>query len=512
MLTLRANAALLAGTLAPAALIFIFGVYDDLRGTGARAKFAALGVAAAVFYAMGGRVELLSVPLVGAVELPRAVSFVVTVVWIVGVANAFNLIDGVDGLAAGAALFASLVMLVVALMLGHPVVAVVACALCGALIGFLRYNFNPASIFLGDSGALFVGFVLAALSVNGAQKASTAVAVAIPLLAFGVPVVDTGFTLVRRFVSGSPLFEGDRGHIHHMLLARGWSQRRVAFVLYGACALFGMAALFLVGDAGRMTGLMLFIVAVAVTLAVGRLRYHEVDELKASVRRNLGERRLRAANNVRVRRAARRMSEAETTEAMLGALVELLELGEFAHARVLIGRDGCGDEVRDRLFVAASGDALAEEDDGAWPREVSAVEVEVETIEVEVGASEIGVGVATCEVEPHNVATCEVGPHEIATHNGAVRWSWERGDIAASEIYASGRFWTLRLPLTTERGAWGYLNLYRGLDADELLLDFNYLCRLFQRETAQAAERIFGGEAARERDAARDVVAADVQV
>src|SRR5947209_8912201 len=174
-----------------------------------------------------------------------------------------------------------------------------------------------------------------------------------------------------------------------------------------------MAALFLVGDAGRMTGLMLFIVAVAVTLAVGRLRYHEVDELKASVRRNLGERRLRAANNVRVRRAARRMSEAETTEAMLGALVELLELGEFAHARVLIGRDGCGDEGRDRLFVAASGGALAEEDDGAWPHEVSAVEVEVETIEVEVGASEIGVG----------IATCEVGARSVATHDGMVRWS-----------------------------------------------------------------------------------------
>jgi hypothetical protein len=405
----------------------------------------------------------------------------VTVVWVVGVANAFNLIDGVDGLAAGAALFASLVMLVVALLLGHPLVAVVACALCGALIGFLRYNFNPASIFLGDSGALFVGFILAALSVHGAQKASTAVAVAIPLLAFGVPVVDTGFTLVRRFVSGSPLFEGDRGHIHHMLLARGWSQRRVAFVLYGACALFGMAALLLVNDAGRSTGLMLFIVAVAVALAVGRLRYHEVDELKASVRRNISGRRLRAANNVRVRRAARRMSESATTEAMLGALGELLELGEFAHARVLIGRDGCGEGRslivgggrRDLVFVGA----LASEDEGEWLREVGTREIEA----VEVGA-----------------------------HDDAVRWTWERGDTPASEIYSSGRFWTLRLPLTTERGAWGYINLYRGLGAGELQLNINYLCHLFRRETAQAAERIFGGARVRELDAAGDVLVADV--
>ncbi|HST52679.1 MAG TPA: MraY family glycosyltransferase [Pyrinomonadaceae bacterium] len=424
--SLRAEAAQLVATLAPASLIFLFGIYDDLRGAGARAKFAALCFAASLFYAMGGRVELLSVPLVGPVGLPRVVSFVVTVVWVVGIANAFNLIDGVDGLAAGAALFASLVMLVVALLLGHPVVAVVACALCGALIGFLRYNFNPASIFLGDSGALFVGFVLAALSVRGAQKASTAVAVAIPLLAFGVPVVDTGFTLVRRFVSGSPLFSGDREHIHHMLLARGWSQRRVAFVLYGACALFGMAALLLVNNAERTTGLMLFIVAVAVTLAVGRLRYHEVDELRASVRRNIGGRRARAANNVRVRRAVRRMSQAVTTADVLGALVELLELGEFAHARILIGRDGEGRED-------AFGDA----------------------------------------------------------GDGAVRWTWERRDaVAASGAYSSGRFWTLRLPLTTERGTWGYINLYRSLDAGELQLDINYLCQLFRRETARAAERI----------------------
>lgn len=404
--------------LAPATLVFLFGVYDDLRGVNARMKFVALGLSGAVFYALGGRVELLSVPLVGSIELPQAISFVVTLAWVVGVSNAFNLIDGVDGLAAGASLFASLVMLIVAVMLGHPLVAVVACVLCGALVGFLRYNFNPASIFLGDSGALFIGFILAALSVHGAQKASTAVAVAIPLLAFGVPVVDTGFTLMRRFVSGSPLFEGDREHIHHMLLARGWSQRRVAFVLYGACALFGLAALLFVGDAGRATGLLLFIVAAAVTLAVGRLRYHEVDELRAGMRRNLNERRARTANHIRVRRASRSMSEAQDREAFFDAVRELLELGEFVHARVRLGRDGGADEEE------------------------------------------------------------------------AIRWTWERGDIDLSEIRSSCRFWTLRLPLSTERGEWGYVNLYRGLDDDALLIDINYLCRLFQRETSLAAERI----------------------
>jgi UDP-GlcNAc:undecaprenyl-phosphate GlcNAc-1-phosphate transferase len=412
---LAASRRQLFATLAPAALVFLFGVYDDLRGTRARTKFLALGAAAALFYALGGRIEVLSVPWVGVVELPPAASFAVTLVWVIGIANAFNLIDGLDGLAAGAALFASLVMLLVALMLGQTTVAVVACVLCGALVGFLRYNFNPASIFLGDSGALFIGFILAALSVHGAQKASTAVAVAIPLLAFGVPVVDTGFTLVRRFLGRRPLFEGDREHIHHMLLERGWSQRRVAFVLYGVSALFGLTALFFVSDAGRATGFLLFVIAACVVLGVGRLRYHEVDELRAGLRRNLSERRARAANNIRVRRASRRMSEAATPEELFAAVGELLSLGEFAYARVQLGREGS---------------------------------------------------------EP------------------ALNWEWEHSDGDAELVRTSGRFWTLRLPLANERGAWGYVNLYRGYDADALPLNLNYLCDLFRRETAHAAERV----------------------
>src|SRR5258705_6766436 len=115
---------------------------------------------------------------------------------------------------------------------------VVALVLCGSLAGFLRYNFNPASIFLGDSGALFVGFTLAALSVLGTQKATTAVAIVIPILAFGFPMVDTAITMTRRLISRKPIFEGDREHVHHMLLARGWSQRQLALGLYGVGAAF----------------------------------------------------------------------------------------------------------------------------------------------------------------------------------------------------------------------------------------------------------------------------------
>ena len=461
---LEANRREIFAALAPATLVFLFGVYDDLRGTGARSKFTVLAACGALFYALGGRVEMLSVPFAGPVELPAALSFVVTVVWMAGIANAFNLIDGVDGLAAGAALFASLVMLVVSLMLGHVAVVVLACALCGALVGFLRYNFNPASIFMGDSGALFIGFMLAALSVQGAQKASTAVAVAIPLLAFGVPVVDTGFTLVRRFLSGRPLFTGDREHIHHMLLERGWTQRRVAFVLYGASAFFGLAALLFVGDAGRATGFLLFVIAACVVLAVGRLRYHEVDELRASVRRNVSERRLRAANNIHVRRASRRMSEAVTLEELLESVRELLALGEFVYARAQLGRCDAG----------TKGDGR---DASLHPQ---------------------GAGALSLVGKEKEVDVLSAGSNGLELRGSLYHWSWERGDIEAVEVISSGRFWTLRLPLSTERGEWGYLNLYRGCDEESLLLDINYLCQLFQREMAGAAERILSNAPAYE--------------
>src|SRR5437764_1908355 len=295
---------------APAVLVTLLGLYDDIKGANARVKFIALIIAGTVFYAMGGRIDNLSLPYFDSIHLPAVVSYLATLLWIVGVTNAFNLIDGIDGLAAGAGLFAALVVLGVSLMMGHPHVTVMALVLSGALIGFLRYNFNPASIFLGDSGSLFIGFTLAALSLQGAQKASTAVAIAIPLMAFAVPVIDTGFSMVRRFISGKPIFQGDREHVHHMLLARGWSQRRAVFVLYGVCAALGLASLLFINEASRLTGLVLLVVGSAIVLLMGRLRYHEVDEVKASMKRNIRERRERAANHLHIRRASRAMSQA----------------------------------------------------------------------------------------------------------------------------------------------------------------------------------------------------------
>ncbi|PYS46345.1 MAG: hypothetical protein DMF68_19440 [Acidobacteria bacterium] len=437
--TLRENRSQLFTVLVPASLVFLFGVYDDFRGTNARFKFIGQAIAGLIFYWMGGRVETLSIPVVGTVVLPQVLGCALTVLWTVSITNAFNLIDGVDGLASGASLFASLVLLGVSLMLGHPLVTVFAIVLCGGLIGFLPYNFNPASIFLGDSGALFIGFTLSALSVLGTQKASTAVAVAIPVIAFGLPVLDTGFALVRRFIGRRPVFQGDREHIHHKLLERGWSQRRVALALYSVCAVFGLLALLFINEgSARTTGLILFVLAVAIVLFVGSLQYHEVDEIKAGMRRNFNERRLRVANHVGVRRASRAMSKAATLGDIFSATEELLDLGEFVYATVQLGRGG----------DAAHNEAIFER-----------------------------------EKDSHLSRGCSI-------RGGLICWSWERGDIEAEEIFGSGHFWTLRLPLSTEKSGWGYINLYREFEGSALLLDINYLCQLFQREMARAAERV----------------------
>ncbi|HJT65633.1 MAG TPA: MraY family glycosyltransferase [Pyrinomonadaceae bacterium] len=428
----------------PATMVLLLGAYDDLRGTNAVFKFIGLGIIATIFYALGGRIDALSIPLFGSVQLTPLLSFVVTVVWLVGITNAFNLIDGLDGLASGAALFSSLVILGVAVSQDQTLMVVIALVLCGGVAGFLRYNFNPASIFLGDSGALFIGFLLAAMSVLGTQKASTAVAIVVPILAFGFPVVDTMMAMARRLVSRKPVFQGDNEHIHHMLLARGWSQRRVALVLYGVCAGFGLLALMFPASGSKLTGFMLFVISVAVIIAVGHLRYHEVEEIRAGVKRNLGDRRLRVANNIRVRRAALALSKASDLHEMFEAVRHMLDFGEFTFANVQVGQAGDAG-INERVFEASL---------QRYPKQ------------------------------------------GLEFRHGRVYWSWSRltvqSDIEGSEepCRTCGQ-WSFRLPLVKDGMEWGWVNFYRNLNGEALLVDTNYLSDLFRRELTDAAARIF---------------------
>jgi UDP-GlcNAc:undecaprenyl-phosphate/decaprenyl-phosphate GlcNAc-1-phosphate transferase len=423
----------------PATLVLFLGIYDDLAGTNARVKLSALALIATLFFVMGGRIEFLPLPFLGSFPLPLVLSYLVTVIWMVGIANAFNLIDGIDGLASGAALFSSLVILAISFANGQPLMIVFSLVLCGALAGFLRYNFNPASIFLGDSGALFVGFTLAALSVLGSQKATTTVAVIIPILAFGLPVVDTGVTIARRLISGKPIFQGDNEHIHHMLIARGWSQQRAALVLYAACAAFGLVAILVTSMSSPLIALALLVLTVVTVVGLGHLRYHEVDEIRAGVKRTVRERRIRVANNLRIRRAGVALSRADTLNDVFEAIDSMLEFGAFACAYIQLGQPG-----------------RAHNNEAAFR--------------------------ACVRRRP------EQG---IEFRDGYITWSWKQDGVDEDEVVGSSEYWCFRLPLANDQGDWGWINLYRPFDAEPLLLDINYLFGFLRTDLAAAASRIF---------------------
>jgi UDP-GlcNAc:undecaprenyl-phosphate/decaprenyl-phosphate GlcNAc-1-phosphate transferase len=294
--------------LVPASLVFLLGVYDDIHGVGPYFKFSVQGIAATMLF-MGG-LRIVNIPvLFGDHKLPWFIGWAFTVVWVLAITNAFNLIDGLDGWAAGSALFSTLVAFVVALLNGPSLVTVMTIALAGAILGFLRFNFNPATIFLGDSGSLFIGFVLSALALQGAQKAPTIVAVAIPVVSFGLPILETALSIVRRLISGRPIFTADREHIHHKLLQHGMTHRQVVILLYGVSAVFAMLSLFLLWPTGSSLGLVLAVLGIGIWIGVQHLGYLEFGELARVAHRTLDQPQI-FVNNLAIRRATEELKVA----------------------------------------------------------------------------------------------------------------------------------------------------------------------------------------------------------
>ena len=284
----------------PACLIFCLGIYDDLRGAGPYVKFAVQAIAGAMLFVGGMRI--FDVPLFFSHTLPWFVGLPLTVLWVVAVTNAFNLIDGLDGLAAGSALFSTMVVFVCSLVTHSWLGSLMSVTLAGAIVGFLRFNFNPATIFLGDSGSLFIGFMLSALALAGSQKAPTFVAVAIPVVSFGLPILETALSILRRLISGRPIFTADSDHIHHKLLRMGFSHRQVVIVLYAVSAIFAMLSLFLLWPTGSTLGLVLAVVGTGIWLGVQHLNYIEFGELRRVAQRTMDQRQI-VINNLSVRRA-----------------------------------------------------------------------------------------------------------------------------------------------------------------------------------------------------------------
>ena len=244
-------------------LVFIVGLVDDLRTLSPGWKFTGQVIAAGVVVGSGLRIEYIGDPFGGGLVALGLLSVPITMLYVVGFTNVINLIDGLDGLAAGVSAIAAATLLVLAAQGNRLDAAAFAVALIGACIGFLRYNSHPASIFMGDSGALFLGFTLATISLMGVMKSSAAIALAVPLLIIGVPIFDTASAIVRRVLHRRPIQEADRGHIHHRLLGRGFNQRQTVFIIYVwsiALALGGYEVRYAPGAMKALTFLILFVI------------------------------------------------------------------------------------------------------------------------------------------------------------------------------------------------------------------------------------------------------------
>ena len=301
-------------------VIFLLGVVDDLKGLNARVKFTVQLLVAGLIYYGGVRIGfldsggLLGITL-GWLSLP------VTLFWMVLVMNAINLIDGLDGLAAGVGFFISGVLMVLCLIQSNFLPALVLASLCGAVLGFLWYNFNPATIFMGDSGSYFIGYLIGALSILGSFKSQAAATILIPVIALGIPLMDTVFAALRRFMEGRGMFSADRDHFHHRLIALGLSQRKAVLVLYSGTILLGMMALSTVylDDAKiSMLILMLFVGSVA---GIRKLGYGSHISSEALSRWGTG-----VANEVGLTRKRRVLNAFQAAIFRAGDIAELWDI------------------------------------------------------------------------------------------------------------------------------------------------------------------------------------------
>jgi len=258
-----------------AVLVFFTGLLDDVLGLKPWQKV--LGQLAGSLVAVWAGVEVTGID---KHNLSPWWAIPVTILWLVGCTNAFNLIDGVDGLAAGVGLFATATTLIAALLQKNIALAIATVPLAGALLGFLRFNFNPASIFLGDSGSLFIGFLLGCYSVLWSQKSATVLGMTAPLIALSIPLLDTILAITRRFLRRQPIFGADRGHIHHRLLARGFTTRRVVTVIYLICGVCATLSLLQGSAHGRFDGMIIIVFCAGAWLGIHHLGYAELRMLR----------------------------------------------------------------------------------------------------------------------------------------------------------------------------------------------------------------------------------------
>ena len=272
----------LLGLILGIVVIAITGILDDTKTLKWWQQLLGQVMAAIIVVAFGIRIEHLDIPFLYRIGLNDIFSTIVTIVWIVGVTNAINLIDGLDGLSSGISLISCISLLIIFLMNDSPMIAtVIVTAMSGALVGFLPYNFSPAKTFIGDTGSNFLGFMLAVVSILGVAKTYTAAVIVLPVIVLGLPIFDVLFAIIRRIAKGKSIkavFKPDKGHLHHKLVAKGFTQKQAVLILYGLSASLGMFAIILF-DSGIWKALS-FLLMIIAAIAIGYRNFVKEKESK----------------------------------------------------------------------------------------------------------------------------------------------------------------------------------------------------------------------------------------
>lgn len=322
----------------PSLLILALGIADDMWGVKPWTKvgvqlLAGLWIAANPDF----RIVLLSNPFGASIGTVGALAIPLTLAWVVLITNAFNIVDGMDGLASGVAFVATACLFVTSLLGPDALYLTLLIApLGGVLVGFLRYNFNPATIFLGDSGSLWLGFLIAVLSIAGQNKSSTAIAVSAPMMFLALPLMETAVSMLRRFLRGQPIWQADASHIHHQLLKRGFTARRAVLLLYMASGFFGVASLFLMTDPSRIVvGIVTVTLVSTAWFGLQRLGYSEFAEVERAFKRGFLYQRRIIRNSIVVRKLIDDVQAATSIDDAWPLIVEVLDDLYFVRAELL---------------------------------------------------------------------------------------------------------------------------------------------------------------------------------
>ena len=271
----------LLGVLLGIGVITIIGVLDDTKTLKWWQQLIGQILAAIIVVSFGTKIEHLNIPFLYRIGLTEAFSTILTIIWIVGVTNAINLIDGLDGLSSGISLISCVSLLVIFLLNGSPMIAtIIVTAMSGALVGFLPFNFSPAKTFIGDTGSNFLGFMLAVVSILGVAKTYTAAVIVLPVIVLGLPIFDVIFAIIRRIAKGKSIkaaFKPDKGHLHHRLVKKGFTQKQAVLILYGLSASLGMFAIILF-DSGIWKALSFLLMIIAAVALGYRNFIKEKDE------------------------------------------------------------------------------------------------------------------------------------------------------------------------------------------------------------------------------------------